>query len=273
MPYHSIKVSDRESWHRAFPLEKKIIHIGSDTRNDIRVTSRQDGQSISWRIQLIALPTSPPQYRLVNLGHTSILLGALGERTLAPRSRTNVTDGEPISVGGDSYIDITDGEHISVGGGLTLVLHCSGTISGADGVSPSSYSYAKSKSSKLYGASQNIGLKLVLPHRRLNPNGVIDGCVTVHNRGEKPGVKFNLTVEDLDTDCYKIGAGPVLFPNAEREVFFQLAHPHRSTLSAGERQFHIHATASEYPEERATVSEIVHILPFYEHELRFVDEE
>ena len=272
MLYNWIRVTDREGWHKAFPLEKKIIHVGSDIRNDIRVTGRQDGQSISWRIQLIALPTSPPQYRLVNLGHTDILLGALGERALAPRSRTSATGGEPVSVGGDSYIDIADGEHISVGGGLTLVMRCSETIPGADDVSPSS-SYARSKSSKLYGASQNIGLKLVLPHRRLNPDGVIDGCVTVHNRGKEPGVKFKLTVEDMDTDCYKMGAGPVLFPNAEREVFFQLSHPRRSTLLAGERQFYIHATASEYPGERATVSEIIHMLPFYEHELRFVDEE
>ena len=59
----------------------------------------------------------------------------------------------------------------------------------------------------------------------------------------------------------------------KKQVFFQLSYPHRSTLLAGERQFYIHATASEYPEERATVSEIVHIFPFYAHELRFVAEE
>jgi len=117
----------------------------------------------------------------------------------------------------------------------------------------------------------SIGLSLGLPEAQLFPDRLLEGRVTVCNRGSKPGVQFKLQVEGLDPDCYEIGAGPILFPGAEKDVSFCLMHPRRSRPVAGEHRFIIRATAAEaYPGESAVVSQVIRIMPFYSHKLRVV---
>ncbi len=246
--YSWIEVIDVEGWRRIFPIEKPILHIGSDFRNDIRLARRQGG--LPWRIQLIVLSSDPLSYRLVNLERTNITVGVPGE-TLAPHC----------------FMDITNGEFISAEN-FTLVLRRGQAAPNVSDIHSMESKDSLPTPSGIVGNSSHIGLELFLPHRKLHPDYVIDGFVMVRNLGSEPSVQFKLTVMGLPADCYKIGAGPLLFPNAEGKVFFHIFHPRRPAPLAGECRFSVHATAGEvYPGERATVRETIHILPFYAHEL------
>ncbi len=245
---NSIEVTDGEGWRRTIALEKSITHIGNDPGNDIHL-ARPGGQPVPpWCMQLIALPTSPPSYRLVNLGDTAIFTGANGQNQVNARSMA----------------DIVDGEYISVGG-FDIVLHCpEGSLYGTGETSVSGEGLEET------GSSQNIRLEISLPQRAVSPSQPeVKGSVTVCNLGDKSQVQFNLEVEGLEPECFRIGAGPLLSPSAEREVAFHLLHPRAPTPPAGKYPFRVHATADAYPSERATVSQIVHILPFYDHDVTF----
>ena len=123
-------------------------------------------------------------------------------------------------------------------------------------------------------SSQAIGLELFLPKTLLEPDQPIDGSVIVRNLGKKPAVQFKLAVEGLHPDCYDIGAGPLLFPDAEKEVLFCVTHPKDPSLAAGDHRVKISAKAPEaYPEGNVTVSQVIRVLPYFKHELRLVTAE
>jgi hypothetical protein len=251
-----VEVVDRDGWRKAFPLEKHIVHIGSDPRNDIVLDGRRGAGVAARHLQLIALPANPG-YRLVNLGDGDILLGESGERVLAPRSATDIADGAYLRVG-DFTLHFCCGEGTPAGKAAAVVV--------GDARPPGAMGTAAS--------SQVIGLRLVLPQTQLKPGQPIDGAVVVGNLGDKPGVQFKLAVEGLHPDCYEIGAGPLLFPNAEKETFFRLSHPQSPCMSAGDHRFSIRATApGAYPGESAVISQTIHMAPFYHHSLRLVIED
>jgi hypothetical protein len=246
-----VEVVDRDGWRKVFPLVKHIVHIGSDPRNDIVLDSRHGAGIAPRHLQLIALPTNPPGYRLVNLGDGDIPLGESGEGVVAPRSATDIADGAVLRVG-----DFT--LHFCCGEAAAAVV--------GDARPPDTMGTAAN--------SQVIGLSLVLPQTQLEPGQPIDGTVIVRNLGDKPGVQFKLAVEGLHPDCYEIGAGPLLFPNAEKKTFFRLSHPRSPCMPAGDHRFTVHATApGAYPGERAVISQTIQMTPFYHHSLRLVIED
>jgi hypothetical protein len=257
-----VEVVDRDGWRKVFPLEKHIVHIGSDPRNDIVLDSQRGAGVAARHLQLIALPANPPGYRLVNLGDGDILLGESGG-VVAPRSATDIADGTALRVG-DFTLHFCCGEGAPVGeaaaaGEAAAVGVGDARPPGATGAEAS---------------SQMIGLRLVLPQTHLKPGQPIDGAVVVRNLGDQPGVQFKLAVEGLHPDCYEIGTGPLLFPNAEKETFFHLSHPRSPCMSAGDHRFSIRATApGAYPGESALISQTIHMAPFYHHSLRLVIED
>jgi len=257
-----VEVVDRDGWRKAFPLEKHIVHIGSDPRNDIVLDGLRGAGVAPRHLQLIALSANPG-YRLVNLGDGDILLGESGEGVLAPRSATDIADGTVLRVG-DFTLHFCCGEGAPVGEAAAAGKAAAGVV--GDARPPGAMGAAAS--------SQVIGLRLVLPQTQLEPDRPIDGAVMVRNLGDKPGVQFKLAVEGLHPDCYEIGAGPLLFPNAEKETFFRLSHPRSPCMSAGDHRFTVRATApGAYPGESAVISQTIHMALFYHHSLRLVIED
>ncbi len=250
-----VEVVDRDGWRKAFPLEKHIVHIGSDPRNDVVLDGRRGAGVAARHLQLIALPANPPGYRLVNLGDGDISLGESGERVIAPRSATDIADGTVLIVGD-----------------FTLLVCCGEATAANDAAAVGDARPPGATGAE--ASSQVIGLRLVLPQTHLKPGQPIDGAVVVRNLGDQPGVQFKLAVEGLHPDCYGIGAGPLLFPNAEKETFFRLSHPQSPCMSAGDHRFTLRATApGAYPGENAAISQTIHMAPFYHHSLRLVIED
>jgi hypothetical protein len=246
MSQSRLDITDRDGWQKAVALEKTILYIGCDPDNDI-VLDRARGAGVAPRhVQLIAPIAGGQAYRLVNLGDTDVVMGTAGDKVVPPRSFTAVTNGENIRMGD-----------------FTLILH-TGEVAAAVLADKPSPSGAERP-------SDVIGVRLFLPGTQLAPDRPLEGSITVSNRGNRPGVQFKLEVEGLEPDCYELGAGPVLFPGAEKSVVFRLIHPRRPRPPAGEHRFGVRATAPDaYPGESAVAPQVIRILPYFSHTLRLV---
>lgn len=228
-----LEIITQHGWAREYPLTKGIIHIGSAPTNDIRLDERFGGGVAPLQVQLITISNGSPVYKLINLGETNLAVGADQELLLAPQA----------------VLDLTDGLQFKVGE-FTLIFHSGGSV--------------ESGSTQL---SRSIGLTLELPHTQLAPHQTLEGVVLVSNLGHQMGARFDLTLEGLEPDCYELAPGPLLSSGAEKEVFFCLHHRGHKPL-AGSYQLVIRATAPEtYPGEQATVTQLIEVLPHYQHSL------
>ena len=238
MNQSKVEITDKNGWRKEVPLSKSIIHIGSDPRNDI-VLDPAYGTGVSPRhIQLISAPNTQG-YRLINVGNTDIWVGQSSEKNLMPRSFTDIGPGERVRLGDFTLIFQGTG----VAGGFVAGQYTTGSI----------------------------GMNLNLTETDLSPDHPIEGSIAVRNLGDKTGVQIKLEVTGLETDMYEVGPGPILFPNAEREVSFRLTHPRRAKPAAGELRFSIRATApAAYPGDSASVNKVIQLLPFHTYKTRLV---
>jgi hypothetical protein len=233
---NKLEIINQDGWRREYPLEKGIIHIGSAATNDIVLPDRYGGGVAPLQAQLIIGANGHPVFKLINLGEADITVKGASESVLAPRS----------------VLDLTDGLQFKLGE-FTLVFHL-----------------AHQADAGAAGKSRAIGLKLEMPNTHLAPNRTLEGVVTVANLGQRPGVRFDLELEGLEPDCYDMAPGPLLSSGAEKEVLFRLHHRGHKP-AAGEWRIVIRASALHaYPGEQALVSQIITILPFYQHQLRLL---
>jgi hypothetical protein len=252
-PYDSIEVTDRDGWRKEFPLQKKLVHIGSAPGNDI-VLEAWRGANVSPRhLQLILIPGDGQGYRAINLGDTDILVDDSGDQKISPRSAMGIADGECLRVGEFTLV-FHFGEHHQ-----RILSDAVGREVASAGVDDEE------------DTSVIIKVGLSLPQSPLDPENPIEGAITIRNQGNKPGVQFKLEVEGLSPDSYEVGPGPILFPNAEKKVPLRLYHSKGPQPPAGDHRIRIRVTAPEaYPGESASVSRVVRVLPFYDHTLRLV---
>ncbi len=274
-----IRVIDKDGWRKTFRPQKAIVHIGSAPGNDVVLESWR-GEGLAPRhLQLIALPEG---YRLVNLGDSDISLGGADGRVISPRSVADVGPGDTITVGDFTFAFGDREERPVVAQASAPVVERPVSAPPADEPAPPSPPspprpveepqpdlVEEEKAGEPESQSDVIGLDFLLPQTELTPGRSLEGTVMVSNRGEQTGVQFKLRVTGLGDEHYEIGPGPILFPNAEREVPLRLHHPQSSRPPAGPHRITVHATApTEYPGERATASQTVQIAPFYRHTLR-----
>ncbi len=238
--HSKIEVINRDGWHKEYPLQKSIIHIGSASSNDIILEDPGDSGIAPLHAQLIASGNDNGAYKLVNLANIDIPLGSKGDQVLATRA----------------VLDLVDGETFRLGD-FTLIFH--GQEAGRGNVATTRR-----------GNGKNIGLSLLIPQTQLVPNRSLEGVIVVSNYGEQ-GSKFDLELEGLDSAYYDMSPGPLLSPGAKKEVALRIHHRGSKPL-AGEWQLTIRATAPKaYPGQQASVSQVIQILPFYQHKLRLID--
>jgi hypothetical protein len=96
--YNRVEVIDREGWHKEYKLNKAILHIGSDPRNDIVLESGR-GQGVEARHAQLIATAGGRNYRLVNLSNSQITLDPSTGRTLPPRGAVDIYDSDRIQIG------------------------------------------------------------------------------------------------------------------------------------------------------------------------------
>lgn len=254
-----IEIANVNGWRKTYQVHKRLIHVGSDPGNDLALDDGGRGEIAPRHLQIISLPESAG-YRLVNVGDAAVFVGPAGDEVLPPRAARDVADGECVQLGdftltfraGETTVDETMGEE-----------HWSSTETGSE-PAPQRADAQPTRATD----SGVIGLTLTLSQTALGPDQPIEGAITVRNQGQQTGVQFDLALEGLPSDCYDVGPGPILFPGAARDVPLRLDHPRRPEPPAGPHAIQIRATAPEaYPGEQRVVSQVIEILPFYDHEL------
>jgi hypothetical protein len=270
MEANILEVRDRAGWLKAFPLHKGLVHIGSDPRNDI-VLDPEHGEGVAPRhLQLVAVQGPQPGYRAINLSGVDIPINAPSVPKKAPEGAQE-GGGEAEAMGmvlsSRQGVELADGDKLQLGE-FTLVLH----LRDGGAVDPPALGGRPIPADPGMApqTSAQIGLRISLPRTSIELDSAVEGTIIVRNLGEKRGVQFALELEGLDSDCYEMGPGPILFPGAEKGVSLRFHHPRKPHPPAGDHVIRVVATSEAYPGEMASVTETIHISPFHSHKLRFV---
>lgn len=96
-----VEVIDRDGWRKEYALDKAILHVGSDSRNDI-VLEATRGTGIEARHAQLIATSGGRGYRLVNLGQNPIALPGQGTLVL-PRSSADLFDGDVMQIGEHTF--------------------------------------------------------------------------------------------------------------------------------------------------------------------------
>lgn len=261
----TITITDSAGWRKDFPLLSQLIHIGSDGANDIVLDPGRGSGVAPRHLQLLALPTGA--FRAVNLSDSDIVMGESGDRTFAPRSVQDVGHGELLRLGDFVLVFGLEGEPVSPRPQGPVRPQPVRPATSGTGAVPR----GAGRTSSVEEIGDAIGLRLFLPEDVLTPDRPLEGHVSVRNLGREPGVQFKLEVEGLDSDCYDIGPGPILFPNVQKSVFLRLQHPRRPSPPAGPLEIRIRASAPDfYPGGSVSVSQEIEILPYVAHSMTLV---
>ena len=261
-----LEITDRDGWYKEFELGKNLIYIGSDPSSDIALSASRGAGVAPRHLQLVCGQGDRQRYYVVNLGDANVVLGQAGDRIIAPHSAVDIAPGDRLQLGEFVLVFSTRAGEARPEPAAVVGRQ------GPDRVVSTPAAQRRVAAQEQHHSAV-IGLQLFLPYTTLDPERPLEGTVTLRNVGKKPGAQFRLEVEGLETDCYDIGPGPILFPNAEKEVPLRIRHPRRPEPAAGEHRITIHASAPEaYPGETATVSQVLQIIPFYHHTLRLVSE-
>lgn len=233
---NKIEVINKLGWRKEFVLEKSIIQIGRDERNDVVLDDGLESDVSSRHAQLLPSSASRNGMRLINLSNSPITIykdarqqnGA--ESTLEPRASTEIATGDQAKMGS-----------------FTLVFHSGDT------------------------RSEVVRLAVDMPDTHLTLDQPLRGALKIEHVGDKAAVQFKVELLGLESQFVELGPGPVLFPNAEKQIEFRLRHPKRPKPVAGPHQITFVVTAPDaYPEERATISQTIDVAPFYSHRMRVV---
>ena len=267
-------ITDRDGWMREFKLDKSLIYLGSDPRCDVVLDSARGSGIAARHAQLLASANRSGDRRLVNLSDVDVALGTAGE-ILPSRAATEIAPGMVFKLGEYTILMRGDDEPVLpmlVGGTLTRVgplaiATPAGALSalppaGGTGGLPA-FVLARGGGSV---SSDKIGMQVTLSSPILAPDLPIEGRVVVQNTGDEAGVQFRVEVSGLPLACYELGASPLLFPGATKDVAIRIIHPKGPSLPAGERSFTIRVTAPDaYPGEAAAASATVRVAPYFAH--------
>jgi hypothetical protein len=282
-----VEVTDKDGWRKEYVLQKTINHIGADARNDIALENWR-GTGVSARhLQLIVSGNS---CRLVNIGSSEVSIASgiydaapgtipAQVRPLAMMSATEISNGTWVKLGEFTLrLRMADPAVAAVTPNATNVQPSVAAV----GVTSPVTMPAQTGAMGIYmppvqvvepavGGGNPISLRMLLPQTTLGLDAPLEGSLIVRNAGSRPGAQFRLEIQGLPAECIEIGPGPILFPNAEKEVIFRLRHPRTPTLRAGDLQLLIRATSPDaYPGQVALVTQTIQVSPFYQHSLKLV---
>jgi hypothetical protein len=269
-----IEITDKDGWRKEFQIRKTITHIGCDAANDLVLEPLRGAGVLPRHVQLI---TGNGLFRLVNIGNVEFKAWQLGdvprEIQVSPFSAIDLQNGMQIKLGDfrlklaldDGQLALTGESALAGAGALALAANSSNGNAAGNGAPAA---LPPGDGNPFIIGAEVIGLKLKLPRAVLSPNQPLAGTVAVRNRGSKTGVQFKLEVIGLPAEMVEIGPGPILFPNAEKEVPIKFVHPMGPRPPAGELRVVIRAVAPDaYPGQSASIAQFLNIAPYYSHKM------
>ncbi len=238
--FGNIKIINKAGWAKQIDIEKALLLVGSQESNDI-VLPEEYGSGVAPRHLQLICPKSPgSEYRLINLSGSEIQLF----------SRQMVSKGV-IQLHGTKPID--NGDTILIGEfqlQFELLVY---------------------KRCIIEKRTANLGIKLELPDQPLRPGKKLAGILELTNYGDSRRCQFDIDLEGLPLDCYKISPAPMLYPGATEEL--QMVFLHRTTQpEAGQHCVKITASApGTYPSEMIEIDLPLLVEPVHQFALQILD--
>ncbi len=243
-----IEVTDRDGWHKEFPLAGRIAFIGSGPNDNVLLDPGHGGRVVERHLQIILPEDNSPQFQVVNFGAEPVERDR--DRPIPPWEPGYLTDGDCLRLGD-----------------FRLVFHLGST--GRAFAPPGTGRMAPPAPATPERSSACIGLSLALDDLALCLDRRLEGVAVLQNLGGKQGVQFRLDLAGLPAGSYSIGPAPILYPNGEGKVRVSLSHPRGPALPAGPCRIVVSASAPDaYPGEAASAAQVIEIEPYYSHSLR-----
>jgi len=120
--------------------------------------------------------------------------------------------------------------------------------------------------------SSNIKAQVKFSDKVLYPGIDLTGVLKILNAGTKDACQFDVTVDGIPDDCYKLDPIPMLHPGGQEEIAFNLFH-RKTKPPAGELDITLTITAPKsYPGEEFKLKHRLLIAPDYSQSLEIVDD-
>jgi len=228
-----LTVVERNGWKKLAKFDKAVIRIGSAAANDIQLSSPGIAPI---HLQAIHNPENPGNCRVLNLGAPVSMLSGGKQFTIETGSQAQMRDGDEVILG-DYHILFT----------LPL-------------------------SSKITQSSQQIAASLSVADAVLRPNLPTTGVLKLKNLGAHPNCQFQVAVEGLSEECFRIDPLPILYPGAEEDVRVQFFH-RAVTPPAGYLSMAVSVTApSSYPGEQVVLQQELYVNPLLATGIKLTDD-
>ncbi len=228
----TIEVVDKEGRRSRYLEQRNMLFIGCDSDEKIHVEPDYRVGEKVWYVQA----TAQPNYcLLVNMGVDPIQFAPdsaeAGDSQFRPQDTKQIVYGQTIRANGCS-----------------LTFHRK--------------RISKSIEVDLFLPAQ----ELIRSHTKETP---LEGIITLHNKGEKTKVQFQLEVkiEGLPDKAYHLDSPhPKLVHVRERQVNLYLYHPPNGLATAGYYRIDVTVKANEYPDQVAADFQQVYVRPFYDYQ-------
>lgn len=240
MPYYgSIQVQDRSGWVKTFRLEKALAMVGSAGMNDV-ILPGEHGGAAPVALQLLHTQPGSSQVRAVNL-------------TAGPLPIAHARQAGAGEIAANASRELLDGDVLQVGEfSLTFSLQ-------------SGEGFSRSQ------RSEHLGLKLELPGLKLRAGRQLDGLLTISNFGAQKRCQFEIDLEGLPADCFRIDPAPLLYPGGEEQLAFRITH-RGSRPGAGPCPACLRMAApGAYPTEEVRLEFTLEVAPVYQVDMRVLD--
>jgi hypothetical protein len=268
-----LEVTDRDGWRKEFPLERRLVLVGSNPSNQIALAESR-GQGVErLHLQLMLDENDPFHCKVLNTSSGALEINEGGEPVmLDPRKSRVVAMNTEIKVGEFRLQLCGAGPGVPLAasngnGHRESSIHApnSTPVAGSPFVEPA-FVRQRLAAPPVF-APGPVGLAVRLTQATLTRSQPAEAVVTISNRGDKTAVQFRLQVDGLPPESIEVPPLPLLFPGAEKTFGMTLSHP-PTVLRAGPHLLRFIAVAPDaYPGEQATVQQTVNVPAIYTHEL------
>lgn len=232
-----IQLTDERGWQKPFEMKEGIFWVGSAENAQIRLP--KDPGIAAHHLQIVNMHNDM-SVRVINLANSAVIYQkGIDSRLLEP----------------NQIVDIYGPEVIRIGE-YTLRFN----LDKLDVVQPLTQE----------NKQPVIGVRLVLSDVVLRPGTPIQGTVFLQNLGKLP-CQFKMVIEGLPPECYTISPPPLINPGGEESTTITIEHKLQQPLAGAHRMI-LRVTAPDvYPTTEAAIQQDLRVLPYYQHELSFVD--
>jgi len=228
-----LMIVDNNGWSKILKINKAITRIGSAPGNDIQLNSDQISPI---HLQIIYSAESPSSCKLTNLAE-DVLIHTDPDEFVLPSYQT---------------IDLWDGFEIEVGGFRLIpkLPLTAGTMQ----------------------TSNKIDAALSFPDPVLRPGYPTIGQLTITNKGDQDDCQFDVTLQGLADDCWRIDPIPLMYPGSQESIRVEIIHRGHYP-QAGSRELIFSITApGQYPGDELVIQQELIVMPVYKQSLEIRDD-